>query len=105
MLIKPTSNNVAELEALYHGLQLCLKLYLSKVIIKGDSQIVLNSIRKCSTPNWVLNSQLEEVLVLIDKLEDYKICHIYREGNQIADQLVSSKVDGVNSLLFNDGSS
>ena len=75
MSIKPTSNNLAELEALFHGLQLCLRLNLPNVIIEGDSQIVLNAIRKRSTPNWVLNSQLEEVLALLDQLEEYIICH------------------------------
>ena len=103
MSIKPTSNNLAELEALFHGLQLCLRLNLPNVIIEGDSQIVLNAIRKCSTPNWVLNSQLEEVLVVLDRLEEYRICHIYREGNLIADNLANSGADGVNVLYFNEG--
>ena len=44
--IQLTSNNLAELEALDQGLQLCHKLGLSKVIIEGHSQIILNAIRK-----------------------------------------------------------
>ena len=41
----------------------------------------------------------------MDKLEDYRICHIYREGNQIEDQLANLGANGVNSLIFNEGSS
>ena len=44
--LPPTSNNLAELEALDRGLQLCSSLGLSKVVIEGDSQIVLNAVRK-----------------------------------------------------------
>ena len=46
MSIHPTSNNLAELEALEKGLQLCQKLGLSNIVIEVDSQIVLNAIRK-----------------------------------------------------------
>ena len=101
--IHPTSNNLAELEALCQGVKLCHKLNLTKVVIEGDSQIIVNAIRKRSTPNWVLNSHLVEILSIIDKLEDYRICHIYREGNHLADQLANAGADGINSLVLNNG--
>ena len=93
--IPPSSNNLAELEALDLGLQLCISLGLSKVIIEGDSQIILNAVRKRVTPNWVLNSKLKEVLMHIDQIEEIQICHIFREGNQKADWLANKGVDGV----------
>ncbi len=68
--IEPMTNNMAELEALQEGLQISLNLGLSKIIIEGDSQIVLNKIRKKKTPNWVLNSKLEEVLNILDCFVD-----------------------------------
>ena len=68
--IRSTTNNLAELKALQEGIQICLNLSISKLITKGDSQIVLNAIRKRETPNWVLNSKLEEVLNLLDLFED-----------------------------------
>ena len=77
MAIRPTSNNLAELEALEVCLNLCLEVGITKVVIEGDSQIILNTIRKRSTPNWVINSRLEFVLNLIDRFEDYQIYHIY----------------------------
>jgi ribonuclease HI len=94
--IHPTTNNLMELEALQVGLQLCLDL-----VIEGDSQIILNAIRKCSTPNWVLNSKLEEVLNILDQFTDIQILHIYRESNKKVDQLANKGADGEDFLIFN----
>lgn len=49
------TNNVVELEALHEGLKLSIKLKINRIIIEGDSQIILNTLRKRKTPNWVLN--------------------------------------------------
>ena len=46
MSIHPTSNNLVEPEALDKGLQLFHKVRLSRIIIEGDLQIILNVIRK-----------------------------------------------------------
>ena len=99
--LPPVSNNMAEFEALEKGLQLCLNLGLSKIVIEGDSQIVLNAIRNKKTPNWVLNSKLQEVLLLLENFEDVLIKHIYREGNRFADGLANKGADGESILVHN----
>lgn len=99
--IPPTSNNLAELEAVSEGIKVCLKLGLSKVIIKGDSQIVINALRKKSTPNWVLNSKLEEIIKLMEGLETFQLIHIYREGNTLANELANLGVDGSDFIKLN----
>ena len=68
--IEPTTNNLVELEALQEGLQICLNIGISKIIIEGDSRIVINAIRKTKMPDWVLNSRLEEVLNILDQFKD-----------------------------------
>ena len=75
--IWPTSNNLAELEALEKGLLLCLELGLERVIIEADSRIILNVLRKCATPNWVLNSKLGDVLNILGQFIDCHIDHIF----------------------------
>jgi ribonuclease HI len=100
-LINPTSNNLAELEAVLEGIKLCLKLGLTKVIIEGDSQIVINALRKKSTPNWVLNSKLDEIIKLMEDLETFQLIHIFREGNTIADKLANLGADGSNFIKIN----
>ena len=102
MAIRPTSNNLVELEALKIGMLLCIEVGVSKVIIEGDSQIILNTIRKHSTPNWILNSRLGEVLDLLDSFEDSQIQHIYHEDNYKADHLANKGVDGDNKHLVRD---
>ena len=99
--LPPTTNNLAELEAVDRGIQLCISLGVSKVVIEGDSQIVLNALRIRDTPNWTLNAKLKDVLIHLDKLEEYQICHIFREGNRIADKLANLGADGESSLVFN----
>lgn len=101
--IAPTSNNLAELRALEEGLLLCTKLGLSNIVIEGDSQIVLNAIRKKSTPNWVLNSKLEHIINLLDKFEDIRVEHIFREGNLEADGPANMGADGNNFVVYNSG--
>ena len=41
-----STKNMAEQEALKEGLKLSLELQIKKLIIKGDSQIILNALRK-----------------------------------------------------------
>ena len=88
-------------EALEKGLQLCLKLRICKIHIEGDSQIVLNAIRLKKTPNWLLNSKLQEVLILLEQFEEINISHIYREGNLLADELANKGADGESVLEIN----
>lgn len=52
------SNNVTKLEALIEGLKISLEVGIGKLIIEGDSQGILNAIRKINTPNWILNLKL-----------------------------------------------
>ena len=99
--LPPITNNVAELEALEKGLLLCHKLGLSRIFIEGDSQIVLNAIRQKKTPNWVLNSKLQEVILNLEKFEDIFISHIYREGNLVANGLANRGADGETILIYN----
>ena len=89
-----SSNNIGELEALKEGLQLSLKNEIKRIIIEGDSQIIINAIRKHQTLNWVMNSKLEYVLSLIDQFKETRFQHIYREGNNEADKLANKGANG-----------
>lgn len=98
--INPTTNNLAEFAALEEGLQVCHYLGISNLIIEGDSQIILNALRKRDTPNWILNSRLKEALSLLDKFAEIRIYHIYREGNSKADKLANLGADGLTLSSF-----
>ena len=96
-----TSNNIAELKAAEEGINLSIKLKIKKLIIEGDSQIIINALRKGNTPNWVLNSKLESITNSLSTFEDIRFAHIFREGNKEADLLANLGTDGLNSLTFN----
>ena len=102
MVIRATSNNMVELEVLESGMLLCMEVGITNVVIEGDSWIILNAIRKCSTPNWVIKSRLDVFLYLLNNFVDYQIFHIYCEGNHIVDHLANIGVDGGNIHLVND---
>jgi hypothetical protein len=51
-LLFPTSNNAAEYEALVHGLSIAVLLSIKKLMVYGDSLVVISQINKdwdCST--------------------------------------------------------
>ena len=84
---------MVKLLALEEGLYTCLQLGISKLIIGDYSQIILNAIRKHSTPNWILNSILQEVILPLDKFEELSFYHIFKEGNSKVDSLANYGAD------------
>lgn len=67
---------------------------IRKLIIEGESQIIVNTLRKRRTLNWIIDSKLEIVLNIIDKFEETRFLHIYQEGNKIENHLAKRGVDG-----------
>ncbi|GLJ20936.1 hypothetical protein SUGI_0382170 [Cryptomeria japonica] len=86
------SNNVAEITALEEGLNWVTTNNHLKVVIEGDSQIILNGVTKKRFTNWRLNERIPRIDQLLQKLEDYQVKHIYREGNRVADLLANQGV-------------
>ena len=39
----------------------------------------------------------------LDRLEEYQICHIFGEGNRVADRLTNMGVDDESLLVFDKG--
>ena len=93
------TNNATKIEALIEGLHLSFEITIKKLVIEGDSQVILNEIGKKGTPNWQFNSKLEYALELMDKLEAVQILHIYKEGNKRADALENTVADSGNILI------
>jgi ribonuclease HI len=53
-LLFPSSNNAAEYEALIHGLSIVVSLDIKKLMVYGDSLVIISQINKdwdCSTHN------------------------------------------------------
>ncbi|XP_070004427.1 uncharacterized protein [Nicotiana sylvestris] len=84
------TNNEAEYEAMIAGLELARELDISQIIIKSDSQLVVNQILGTYTAREASMQQyLEKVRELIKQFQDWKIRQIPRDENLEADALAN----------------
>lgn len=87
------SNNIAEIIALEEGLKWATTNGLTKVVIEGDSKVVINGIINKHFLNWWLGSWIPRIYDHLLKFKDYQIQHTYQEGNQVADLLANHELD------------
>jgi ribonuclease HI len=84
----PTSNNVAEYEALVNGLRIAIELGVRRLDARGDSQLVIDQVMKkshCRDPK--MEAYCDEVRCLEDKFYGLELNHIARRYNETADEL------------------
>jgi ribonuclease HI len=75
----PTSNNVAEYEALVNGLRIAIELGVRRLDARGNSQLVIDQVMKnshCCDPK--MEAYCDEVQRLEDKLFGLELNHIAR---------------------------
>ena len=85
----PSSNNVAEYEALIKGLRIAIELGIRRLDVRGDSQLVIDQVMKeSSCHNAKMTAYCQEVHQLEDKFDGLKLNHILRRLNEVADTLV-----------------
>jgi ribonuclease HI len=87
-LLFPASNNATEYEALIHGLSITVSLGIKKLMVYGDSLVVISQINKdwdCSTDS--IGKYCAAVRKVEDKFEGVEFHHVERDRNAIADAL------------------
>ncbi|XP_057816505.1 uncharacterized protein LOC131029867 [Cryptomeria japonica] len=89
-----STNNIAEVTALEAGLEWCVEKGVHKVLIEGDSQVILNGISNQQFTDWKLNCWILRIQHLIGHISNCSFIHSYREGNAAADYLANM---GINS--------
>jgi ribonuclease HI len=82
------SNNKAEYEALLHGLRLAISLRIKRLLVYGDSLLVIQQVNK----EWDCNKEtmdayVQEVRKLENKFSGLEVHHVLREHNVGADIL------------------
>jgi ribonuclease HI len=88
-LLFPASNNAAEYEALIHGLNIAISLGIKRLMVYGDSLVVISQINKdwdCSTDS--MGKYCIAVWKLEDKFEGLEFHHVETNCNAAADALL-----------------
>jgi len=89
------TNNVAEYRALILGLEDALKRHCRKLHIFLDSELLvrqINGVYKVRDEN--LKVLMKEIRRLLSFLDEYKVEHIDRSLNSMADRLANEAIDG-----------
>jgi ribonuclease HI len=88
------TNNVAEYRALITAMQEAKKLGASRIVIRGDSELIIKQMRgeyKVKHPDMkVLYAEAQEILATFDQT---KIEHNLRHKNELADKLANLAMD------------
>nr|ABA97230.1 retrotransposon protein, putative, Ty3-gypsy subclass [Oryza sativa Japonica Group] len=97
------SHNVAEYEALLHGLRIAISLSIRRLIVRGYSQLVVNQVMKewsCLDDN--MTAYRQEVRKLENKFDGLELTHVLRHNNEAADRLANfgSKREAAPSDVF-----
>ncbi len=92
--IGETTNNVAEYTALIYSLQEALILGIKDVLIKSDSELLVNQLNgSYKVRNLNLRFLYEQFVHLKRGFKDLEIKHISRKENLRADKLANKAVD------------
>jgi len=89
-----STNNVAEYRGLLMGLEGVLKLGGRKLEIRSDSELLvrqLNGVYRVKDEK--LKVLYRKALDLLGRLEAYRINHVRREHNKLADRLANLGID------------
>ncbi len=93
--IGKATNNVAEYEAVRLALELCAELGASEVTLRIDSELVVRQLEgryKVKHPD--LLERYDDVRMLISGFHDFRVEHIPRAQNALADKLLNAALDG-----------
>lgn len=90
-----TTNNQAEYQAVIRGLEKAVSMGAGAVVIKSDSELVVNQINgKYKIKNTALRPLYQKVVQFAGKLESLNVSYVPREQNREADNLANKALDG-----------
>ncbi len=91
-----TTNNVAEYTGLLHGLEEAVRLGVSSLEIRGDSELIVKQVKgEYKVKNAGLKPLFQQVCDLMSQIAEVSISHVYRSDNSEADALVNEALDAL----------
>ena len=100
------TNNSAELEGLWQGLNLAHIYNLSPIVVEGDSQILISMANQLLqgtrlakvVTSWRLTSRIDKISKWINENQAISFTHTKRDGNKVADLLANLGFDYLDTL-------
>ncbi|XP_016470893.1 uncharacterized protein LOC107793125 [Nicotiana tabacum] len=90
--INATTNTEAETVAILEALRICSAHNYMQVWLQTDSLLLKNIVEGLWKPPWCIVEQVEEIWQLLGR-DNFKVSHIFREGNKLADHLANYALD------------
>jgi deoxyadenosine/deoxycytidine kinase/ribonuclease HI len=88
------TNNEAEYMSMINGMELALKYRLTKIVLEGDSMLVINQMTgKNQVKAKNLSTLYSKAKILEQRFEHIQYKHIKREFNKLADSLANKALD------------
>jgi ribonuclease HI len=88
------TNNVAEYTALIEGLRQAKNLGAKKILVRGDSELVIKQMRgEYRVKNPALKQLYAQAARLADEFDSVRYEHNFREDNSLADRLANLAMD------------
>jgi ribonuclease HI len=88
------TNNTAEYQALITGLQKAQELGAKKLLIRGDSELIIKQMRgEYRVRHPELTTLYEEAYQLLHQFKEAKLEHNFRHKNALADKLANLAMD------------
>ena len=89
-----TTNNVAEYEALLMGLEALLQMGRNKIRVQSDSQLLVRQLNgEYRVKDEKLKVLFQRAVGLLRRFDTYRILHVPRELNKLADRLANQGID------------
>ena len=89
-----TTNNVAEYEALLMGLEVLVELNRNRIVVQSDSQLLVRQLNgEYRVKDEKLKVLYQRVTNLLRQFSAYRIVHVRREFNKLADRLANRGID------------
>ena len=88
------TNNVAEYEGLLMGLEALLQLGKKNIVVQSDSQLLVRQLNgQYRVKDEKLKVLFQRAVSLLRQFESYRILHVAREMNKLADRLANRGID------------
>jgi ribonuclease HI len=88
------TNNVAEYEGLIMGLEALLEMGAKRIRVQSDSQLLVRQLNgEYRVKDDKLKILFSKARNLLNRFASYRIVHVYREANKIADRLANRGID------------